>query len=245
MYNAIVGVVVREKPKKLVPLLATGGKREIFFKNTNNLFKKASKITGLSPADIFKRTDFHSNDIARGRIETAFAELRTIIFLDKMNFTNIIPLEAQKNKKCSDFIANKDCHKYAIEVSCNISKELKKEFKTNEITLKPLTYIDDLIQYYVSRAEEKKKQLDDTAKENKCDKKIFVMVLNDKNILDFLTFYEYYYDEDYDEDYKILEKISSELKWGDGYYFAILTGLISIVGDNVHDGDTIYPPIKL
>jgi hypothetical protein len=186
MYNAIVGVVVREKPKKLVPLLATGGKREIFFKNTNNLFKKASKITGLSPADIFKRTDFHSNDIARGRIETAFAELRTIIFLDKMSFTNIIPLEAKKNKKCSDFIANKDCHKYAIEVSCNISKELKKEFKTNEITLKPLTYIDDLIQDYVSRAEEKKKQLDDTAKENQCDKKIFVMVLNDKNILDFL-----------------------------------------------------------
>lgn len=245
MYNAIVGVVVREKPKKLVPLLATGGKREIFFKNTNNLFKKASKITGLSPADIFKRTDFHSNDIARGRVETAFAELRTIIFLDKMSFTNIIPLEAKKNKKCSDFIANKDCHKYAIEVSCNISKELKKEFKTNEITLKPLTYIDDLIQDYVSRAEEKKKQLDDTAKENQCDKKIFVMVLNDKNILDFLTFDEYYYDEDYDEDYEILEKISSELKWGDGYYFAILTGLISIVGDNVHDGDTIYPPIKL
>ncbi len=239
--DGIVMVVVRGKPKNLVPLLAIERKREIFFKSTNNLFKKASKITGLSPADIFRRTDFHSNDIARGRIETAFAELRTIIFLDKMNFTNIIPLKAKKNKKCSDFIANKGCHKYAIEVSCNISKELKKELKTNEITIKPLMYMDDLIQDYVSKAEEKKKQLDNTAKENQCDKKIFVMVLNNKNILGFLTFDEYYYDEDDDENYEILEKISSELKWGDGYYFAILAGLVSIVGDNVRDGDIIYP----
>jgi hypothetical protein len=245
LYDDIVMVIVRGKPKNLVPLLVIERKREMFFKNTNNLLKKASKITGLSPTDIFERTDFHSNDIARGRFETAFAELRTIIFLDKMNFTDIIPLKANKNKKCSDFTAIKDCHKYAIEVSCDISKELKKEFKTNEITIKPLTYMDDLIQDYVSKAEKKKKQLDDTAKEKQCDKKIFVMVLNDKNILGFLTFDEYYYDENYDENYEILEKISSELKWGDGYYFAILTGLFSIVGDNVHDGDIIYPPIKL
>lgn len=246
IYNAIVGAVVRGKPKILVLLLAIKRKRIIFFKDTNNLFKKASNITGLSPADIFKRTDFHSNDIACGRIETAFAEARTIIFLDKMNFTNIIPLEAKKNEKCSDFIANKDCHKYAIEVSCNISKELKKEFKTDEITIKPLTYINDLIQDCVSKAGEKKKQLDDTAKKNQCDKKIFVMVLNDKNILGFLTFDEHYYDEDYDEAYEILEKISNELKWGSDYHFAILTGLtFNARGGIEHDGDKIYPPIKL
>lgn len=244
IYSAIVGAVKKGKPKILVHLLAIKRKRVIFFKDTNDLFKRASNITGLSPADIFKRTDFHSNDIARGRIETAFAELRTIIFLDKMNFTNIIPLVAKKNEKCSDFIANKDCHKYAIEVSCNISKELKKEFKTNEIIIKPLTYIDDLIQDYVSKAEEKKKQLDDTAKENQCDKKIFVMVLNDKNILGLLTFDEHYYDEDHGEDYGILEKMSNELKWGSGYHFVILTGLaFNTRGGIEQDGDKIYPLI--
>lgn len=163
-----------------------------------------------------------------------------------MNFINIIPLEANKNKNCSDFIANKERHKYAIEVFCNISKELKKEFKTNEITIKPLTYMDDLIQDYVSRAKDKKKQLDNTAKENQCDKKILVMVLNDKNIWGFLTFNEHYYDEDDDKDYEILEKISSELKWGSGYHFAILTGLVFNAREGVErSGDIIYPPIKL
>ena len=236
MYNAIVGAVVRGKPKILVLLLAIERKRIIFFKETNNLFKKASNIAGLSPADIFKRTDFHSNDITSGRIEAAFAEVRTIIFLDKMNFTNIIPLKAKKNKKCSDFIANKDCHKYTIEVFCKISKELKKEFKTNEITIKPLTYMDDLFREYVERAGEKKKQLDDTAKENQCDKKIMVMVLNNQNILGFSTFDEYH---------KILEEISSELTLGSGYHLAIHTGLaFNARGGIERSGDIIYPPIK-
>jgi len=156
-----------------------------------------------------------------------------------MNFSNIIPLKAKEKQKCSDFTAIKDCHKYAVEVSCIISKELKKELNTNEITLEPLTYLDDLLQSYVSKAQDKKAQIDDAAKEMQCDKKILVMVVNNINILGFLTFDEYH-----DGDYKILEKISSELKWGCGYHFAIVTGMVSIIDGNVHDGDIIYPPIK-
>jgi len=239
MYDDIFHALKRGEPKYLVPLVSDKTRRTKFFKSTNNLFKKASEITELSPIDLFIRTDFHSNDISRSRIESAFAELRTIIFLYNMHFSDITPLKAKRNRKCSDFTAIKECHKYAIEVFCKISKELKKEFNTNEITLEPLTYFDDLLQSYVSKAQDKKEQIDDAAKEMQCDKKILVMVVNDKNILGFLTF-----DEHHDGDYKILEKISSELKWGYSYHFAIVTGLVSIIGGNKYDGDIIFPPIE-
>jgi len=227
LYNYIENAFKKGAQEHLLPLIAIEKERKIVLEKINNLFKNASNITGLSTAEILNRADFNQNDIALGQIDAVLAELRTIIFLDNMNFCDIIPLKAKQDKECSDFIANKNGYKYSIEVFCRISKELKEEFKTDKITIKPLTYTDDLFQDYVEKARKKKKQLDNTAKENQCDKKIIVMVLNNENILGLSTF----------EYPKILEKISSELKWGNDYYFAIVTGLVSF--------DIIYPSITL
>ena len=158
--------------------------------------------------------------------------MRTIIFLSNLNLCNIIPLKAKKGEKSADFIANGNSHKYAIEVFCKISKELKEELKPIEVNLKPLTLESDLLQHYISKAKGKKPQLDNTAKKYSCDKKIMVMVLDDPNIWGLLVYYEYS---------EILKKISAELDWGNNYHFAIVTGVTTLGIDIVED--VIYPPI--
>lgn len=206
--------------------------QKIILQRTDNLFKKASEINRLSPLEILKALDFHSKDVSLGRIDAVFAELRTIIFLRNLNLCNIIPLKAEHKKKSADFIANGNSHKYAIEVFCKISKELKEELKTIEVNLKPLTIESDLFQHYIIKAEEKKPQLDNTFKKYSCDKNIMIMVLNDPNIWGLLVFHEYE---------KILKKTSIKLDWGSKYHFAIVTGVTTLGIDKVED--VIYPSI--
>ena len=199
----IINAAKKDTQEHLLPVISTEKERRIVLEKIDNLFKKSSNITKLSPVKILKALDFHSKDVSLGRIDAISAELRTIIFLNNnLNLYDINPLKAKKDEKSADFIATGNSHKYAIEVFCRISKELKEEFKTNEIILKPSTHESDLLQYYISKAKEKKLQLDNTAVKYLCDKKIIVMVLNDLNILGLLTFYEYP---------EILKKISIEL----------------------------------
>jgi len=228
----IVNAAKKDAQEYLLLAIATEKNRKIVLEKIDNLFKRASNITKSSPVKILKALDFHSRDVSLGRIDGVFAELRTIIFLSNLNLYDIIPLKAKKDKKSADLIASGNSHKYAIEVFCRISKELKEEFKTNEIILKPSTHESDLLQYYISKAKEKKLQLDNTAVKYLCDKKIIVMVLNDLNILGLLTFYEYP---------EILKKISIELDWESNYHFAIVTGVTTLGIDIVED--VIYPPI--
>jgi len=109
-------------------------------------------------------------------------------------------------------------------ISCRSSATIE----NNTILNHPYTYEDDLFQYYIDKSILKKIQLDNTAKKYKCNKRIMVLVLNDQNIFGFLT---------PDECTKILSKISTELDWGSNYYFAIITGWVSL--------DIIYPSIML
>ncbi len=235
LYNYIENAFKKDAQEHLLPAIATEKKRKIVLKNIDNLFKRASNITKLSLVDIIKALDFLSKDTSLGRIDAVFAELRTIIFLSNLSLYNIIPLQAEKDEKCADFIAKGSSNQYAIEVFCRISQfplqteeELKRDLKANKILIKPLTYEDDLFRDYINISKTKKTQLDNTAKKYRCNNRIMVMVLNDQNISGFLTF---------NKCTKILNKISTELEWGSNYYFAIVTGLVSL--------DIIYPPITL
>jgi len=235
LYNYIENAFKKDAQEHLLPVIAIEKERKMVLEKINNLFKEASNITKLSPVDIIKALDFRLKDTSLGRIDAVFAELRTIIFLSNLNLYNIIPLQAEKDEKSADFIATGSSDQYVIEVFCRISQfppqtveELKKDLETNKILIKPLTYEDDLFRDYINISKTKKTQLDNTAKKYKCNKRIMVMVLNDQNIFGFLTF---------NVCTKILNKISTELKWGSNYYFAIVTGLVSL--------DIIYPPITL
>lgn len=235
LYNYIENVFKKGAQEHLLPVIAVKKERKIVLEKIDNLFKKASNITELSPADIIKALDFHSKDTDIASLDAAIAELRTINFLSNLNLYNITPLQAKKGEKCADIIATGGSDKYVIEVFCKISQsspqtedELIKDLENNTILNHPYTYEDDLFQYYIDKSILKKIQLDNTAKKYKCNKRIMVLVLNDQNIFGFLT---------PDECTKILSKISIELDWGSNYYFAIVTGLVSL--------DIIYPPITL
>lgn len=228
----IINAAKKDTKENLLPAILKEKERKIVLERTDNLFKKASNITKSSPVKILESLDFHSKDVSLGRIDAAFAELRTIIYLSNLNLYNILPLKSKKDEKSADFIANGNSHKYAIEVFCKISKELKEELKPIKVIRKPSTDEYDLFLYYINISKEKKTQLDNTAKKYLCDKKIMVMVLNDPNIWALLVFHEYS---------EILKKILTELNWGSNYHFAIVTGVTTLGIDIVED--VIYPQI--
>lgn len=246
--NYIINAAEKDTQEHLLPVISTEKERRIVLEKIDNLFKKSSNITKLSPVKILKALDFHSKDVSLGRIDAVFAELRTIIFLNNnLNLYDITPLKAKIDEKSADFIAKGNSHKYAIEVFCKILKELKdvieisREMSKEELeelsrkaksVIKPDTGKFDLFRYYISKAKEKKQQLDNTAKKYLCDEKIIAMVLDDPNIWGTLVYYEYT---------EILKKISIELDWGSNYHFAIVTGVTNLEISKVED--FIYPRI--
>lgn len=226
----IINAAKKNAKEKLLPVISDKKSRAMVLSKLDNQFKKASYITNLPPSTLLKALDFHSKDTSLGRIDAIFAELRAILFLNNMNFKNIIPLKANKNKQCTDFLAHKNSDLFAIEVYCRCSKELKNS--QNEGVIDPNNADDELFQQYVSIAQEKKSQFENTEKNYLCNKKLMVMVLNDPNIWGLLVYHEYY---------EILKRIVVELNWGNKYYFAIVTGVADLMNNQIDD--IVYPSL--
>lgn len=221
LYNYIASV--DKKQEHLLPAIIKDLK--LFLEKTDNLFKKASNITKLSPLELLKKTDFCSQNVKKGIIDGVFAELRTIIFLDSLGLYCITPLKKSNFKKRADFTAKGNYHKYAIEVVCKIFKELD-----DNVCIEWKGKGDKLSSYYLGRMREndlrKKRQLDETANEFSCDKKIIVLVLNDLDLKCILSIEDCFY--------ILRDCISNKLNWGNDYHFAI-------AGINEFEVKTLYP----
>jgi len=222
LWEYIVNVKDRNIKEELLPVLMGSSERKVVLEKIDRLFKVVSEILQLSPSEITKALDFHPNDIGEGRIDAFFAELRTISWLHLQKFQNIKSLRAA-SKKRSDIYAEFNSSKYIVEVFCMIQGNYEWPNPPNR------SY--DLIQYYITRAEEKKKQIDETAKDFGCDKKILALVLDYKREValhgrsDFL---------------KKLQCISNRLNWGESYHFALITGMVTS-GEGLDD--VVYPDI--
>ncbi len=83
---------------------AVKGKRVKVFDQINLMFQLASAATTLDPEELLRRTDFDFRDISLTRLDSAFAEVRSIIFLNQQGFTNIRPIPAA-NRKGADISA--------------------------------------------------------------------------------------------------------------------------------------------
>ncbi len=134
------------------------------------MFKRAAEITGLPPDDLLKRTDFDYRDRASTRIDSAFAEIRTINFLGQEGFVDVEPLQAKGKKRKADIIAKKGHEKYAIEVANSIY-EAKGRFTITELK-------DWLLKRYYD--DHKDDQLKITALEFECQRRVFVAIVNTK-----------------------------------------------------------------
>ena len=69
------------------------------FENIDRAFQLASEATGLTPDKLLQKTDFNPRDMLSTRLDSAFAEIRTINFLKEEGFENIQLLNADERKR--------------------------------------------------------------------------------------------------------------------------------------------------
>lgn len=178
---------------------------------------KACSITGLNVHELLKGLDFEANDLAKERFEALLAELRMIFWANHVGMVDIMPIK-RKGEPSADIIAKLNDEKYCIEVFCSPEdyyrwpEHIKKR--------------NDLVEYYIKKAGEKKKQLESCDAEHK----ILALVLNSSPALQLL---------DRDDYLAILTEVHEKLGWGKKHFFALITGMVSFIGAD----DVVYPDI--
>lgn len=156
------------------------GKRLKVFENINRMFELACKATTLNPDELLKGTDFQSCDMSPTRLDSAFAEIRTVIFLKEEGFTNI-QLVPAGNKKRADIVGTLNGKFFTIEVANSI-------FAANN-RVDPFQLKDWLVARVSS--DQKLDQLQQTARAANADEKVLVGVIDTFPSVVFNTHNEY------------------------------------------------------
>lgn len=131
------------------------------------MFEKACEATGLTPDVLLKATDFNYRDTDPNRLTAAFAEIRSINFLQQEGFSRIRLFKASA-KKGSDIAAERCGLNYAVEV-VNSIYDARRRFSPEQIK-------DWLIGRLIS--ERKSAQLNATAGQLKNARRIFIGVVD-------------------------------------------------------------------
>jgi hypothetical protein len=113
----VITCVTKKHSNRLVEAVRAGKVK--VFENINQIFELACKATGLSPDDLLRKTDFNVRDMSPTRLDSTFAEIRTINFLKERGFENIQPLKAGRQKK-ADILCTLHNAKFAVEVANSI-----------------------------------------------------------------------------------------------------------------------------
>ena len=142
----------------------------------NSMFKTASEITGHRSDELLKRTDFNYRDMDPSRIESAFAEIRSINWLHTEGFVGIKPLSA-RSKRTADIIAKRRNNYYAIEV-VNSIYDARDRFTPEELK-------DWLLGRLLG--DKKSVQLDTTAAELKNARRVFIGIVDTNEPVIFQT----------------------------------------------------------
>ena len=185
------------------------------------LVENGCKITNLSVSDLLLKLDFKPKDLTIEALEAFLAELRSIFWLRDFGFTSIQPLQAKKKLICPDFTArhNKTC---VIEVLClTQAHEQQKDsslgvYKNFDPQFEGSKFGRD----FISRANDKKKQLDAID----ADMKVLLCVINSIPIICLSS------SKEIQNHAKFLY---NQLNWGKGYY----------IGLNGNGSCAIYPRI--
>jgi len=198
----IEGCVAKKLNNRLVN--AVQGKKTKVFENVNRMFELASDATGLTPDELLRRTDFNDSDMSPTRLDSAFAEIRTINYLKEQGFVHINLLQAGKHKKADILATFKDIE-FAIEVVNSI-------FSANK-RVEPLQLKDWLIGR--ASSDEKTEQLEQTSKETSVSHTILIGVVD--------TFFSVVFNTH--NDYCDAAKLAwEELNREKGFHVAFVTG---------------------
>lgn len=183
---------------------AVQGERTKVFKNINRTFQLASDATGLTPDELLRKTDFNERDMSPTRLDSAFAEIRTVNSLKEQGFEGIQLLKAGKQKK-ADILATFQGIGFAVEVANSIFSADKR--------VEPFQLRD----WLVGRASSDGKtgQLEQTSEETSASHTILVGVID--------TFFSVVFNthNDYCEAAQLAWE---ELNGKEGFHVAFVTG---------------------
>lgn len=140
----------------------------------DRMFELAAGYTGLSADEIMRRTDFNYRDLDPNRVDSAFAEVRTINFFGEQRFEDITPIAAGPAKR-ADLSARRGRVGYAIEVATSIFQARGRE--------EPEELRDWLLSRYYGDA--KSSQLTNTASDLVDARRAFVGVVDSEDAVVF------------------------------------------------------------
>jgi len=197
---------------------ALSTKPVVTVKALNNMFKRASNVTGLTPDNLLNATGFHPKDLNPQRIDSAFAEIRAISFLANEGFQDIQPLYGRNHKE-ADFVARHGAYLFAIEVADSVFDATKR--------VTP----DDLVNWAIGRAQNDKKlqQIERTKKSYKCNKGVFLFAVDTESPTIWLTRPDFL---------EVVKRVWRELGSGCDLHIGCFTGRVTL--GNIPD-DVMFP----
>lgn len=224
LFEYLENVIRHRVKEELLPALSRPDRKKVLH-NIDKMFKLACITCNMTLDEFVSNISIDPNDTVYGRLDASFAVVRVINALRIWGFSNIRPLKAGKTKRADLYCEFSRIHCVA-EVFCSLGRY----FRYPEHEIKSM----NLEEYYLERARTKRGQLDSTAAEFSCEKKIFALVLNSIRAQATLV---------HRDCLDSLKRISSILSWGPNYHFILITGMKDLFTD-IPD-DAIFPPMNI
>ena len=144
------------------------------------MFLEASKILNQSIDDVFRYTDYNHEDQRPNRLNDAFAEVRAVISLNNLGFSNIKLLSSKKESKCVDIVTYKDNKKYVIDVA-HFTDSFNNNYKERFSDVGSYS-AEERFKFNIERTyQSKKEQLLISQRSEKAEMKVLLVLIDETN----------------------------------------------------------------
>jgi hypothetical protein len=193
---------------------------------TNKLLSTASRITGLDQDGLIRATDFDARDLSPDRLDSAVAELRAVVHLDREGFKDIKLQRRQAGAKTPDVTATRNHVKYTLDVACASAETTRT--------------LEDLDTYMRDVCIQKNPQFRGARANDPATRVGVIFVLNSDPALTF----------GYQPVFlAVVKQVIEALSHPQSYHIALLTGHVTtVIGRGEYfegPDDVVYPPWEL
>lgn len=182
------------------------------------LLENAGHICNLDIESLLVGVDFDKSNLTEQKLESIISEIRAIAFLNDIGFKKIQPQARRSKQKRADLCAQYKDQRCVIEVACLTSVNSREKMKGID------AYCLDQAKFFTTLrtiAEDKKEQIDiDTSAQIR----LLVFVINRSPERELYSLKDYS---------TVLVSFSTNLNWGSGYFFAVVTGSEDLIYPNL------------
>lgn len=141
------------------------------------LFARASAASGLTADELTARGGLSPEDRRGRRLDAFVAELRAVVFLDRLGFGAITPLRADDTRRRADIVAERDGERWAVDARCASRDLLPEASFRRGPDGKPLPW-PTLHDYLVHCRRDKEPQLARTMADEGCSRSAVAVALD-------------------------------------------------------------------